>query len=96
MRVSIDLEVWWDGQDEMSVAHQIKAIKEMIKSGAESFNFDVQINKMEQDMYTLPKPKWEHRCGSCRFMDTTAKRCTQRNIFVKMESPSCPQWRYFA
>jgi hypothetical protein len=47
MKVSIDMEVWFDGQDGYSVAAQIQAIKEMIQSGAESFNFDVHINNIE-------------------------------------------------
>ena len=99
MKVAIDLEVWWDGQDEDPLQDQLQAIKDMIKSGAESFNFDVQINKVEEVVAPQifeDKAEWGKNCGSCKFLDTRDSRRTKRSIFVKLGSPKCPEWRYFA
>lgn len=59
-------------------------------------NIEVAHQPCVSNTATPAKPKWEDSCGSCKFMDTKDNRCTKRNIFVKMVSPSCPQWRYFA
>lgn len=37
---------------------------------------------------------WGKNCGSCKYFDTKENRCNKRNIFVKHQSPKCPDWRY--
>lgn len=101
MKVVVEMDVDWDGQDEQSTTEQLGDIRAMIESGAESFNFDVRIHHLfESPVGTLldvPKPiyNFDECCASCKFLATSTNTCRMHDKRVEDSDAKCEDWRYF-
>lgn len=102
MKVIVEMDVTWDGQDEISQEEQLKAIGEMIESGAESFYFNVNIRSLfESPVGTLldaPNPLYDLNkvCGGCKFYNAHTDECRYHSKQVQSSDKKCDKWRYFA